>query len=264
MPPTILSGDIYDYPKYYDLIFGSDWREEYDFLKKVFDKHSDRPVKRLFEPACGTGRFFDKFAADGYEISGLDLNDRAVNFCNERLKRKGFPESAYVGDMTDFKVKKKFDAGFNMINSFRHLYPEAMAVKHMECMAEAVYKGGLYVMGLHLNPEDFNLDDYEVEEAWSARRGNLSVNTSMWSISYDKKTRREEIGFAYDIYTPTEHKRIEDTLTFMCYTAKQYLSLLKKVPQWELVETYDFAYDIDDPIKVNKETQDVVYVLKRV
>ncbi len=51
-----VQGDIYDYPVYYDLIFGSDWRAEFDFLTGCFERFAKRPVKRLFEPACGTGR----------------------------------------------------------------------------------------------------------------------------------------------------------------------------------------------------------------
>ena len=36
MPETIV-GDIYDYPKYYDIVYGSDWRAEFDFLEDIFE-----------------------------------------------------------------------------------------------------------------------------------------------------------------------------------------------------------------------------------
>src|SRR6187549_671346 len=51
-----LAKNLYDYPRYYDLVFGSDWKAEYDFLLEVFDKHAAGRVRRVFEPACGTGR----------------------------------------------------------------------------------------------------------------------------------------------------------------------------------------------------------------
>ena len=31
-----IQGHLYDFPKYYDLIFGSDWKAEYDFLLAAF------------------------------------------------------------------------------------------------------------------------------------------------------------------------------------------------------------------------------------
>lgn len=257
-----IQGHLYDFPKYYDLVFGSDWKAEYDFLLASFDRFAKRPVKRVFEPACGTGRLLFKLANAGYEVAGNDLNEKAVAFCNERLKRYGHPETAVVGDMADFRVKKKFDAAFNLINTFRHLKTEKEAVAHLECVAEAISKGGIFLLGLHLNPEDVG-DDYEGDEEWSARRGHLQVNTRMWSIDYNPKTRNERIGFEYEVYTPTRQFRIVDETIFRCYTRRHMNSLLKKVPAWELIETYDFHYDIDDPIQVDGETEDVVYVLRK-
>src|SRR5580698_7772957 len=108
-----ISGHLYDYPKYYDLIFGSDWAAEFKFLEACFAKYSKRPVKRLFEPACGTGRMVIQFAKAGYEIWGNDLNETASKECNARLLRAGYAESAFVGDIADFSVKKKDDAAFN-------------------------------------------------------------------------------------------------------------------------------------------------------
>jgi len=257
-----ISGHLYDYPKYYDLVFGSDWKAEFDFLTACFDKFAKRPVKRVFEPACGTGRLMYKLANAGYEVAGNDLNENAVEFCNKRMNRHGHEGTAVVGDMSDFTVKKKFDAAFNMINSFRHLKTEKEAVGHFQCVADALYKGGIFILGMHLNPEDVG-DDYEAEEEWSARRGNLQVNTRLWSMNYDPKTRTEQIGFQYDVYTPSKQFRIVDQTIFRCYTRKHMQSLIKKVPALELIETYDFHYDIDDPIKVDGETEDVVYILRK-
>src|SRR5262245_31032738 len=96
-----IAGHLYDYPKYYDLIFGSDWAAEVKFLKACFERYQIAPVKRIFEPACGTGRLVIQFAKAGYEISGNDLNEKAVNYCNTRLKRSGFAPTAFVGDMAD-------------------------------------------------------------------------------------------------------------------------------------------------------------------
>ena len=77
---TIIEGHLYDYPKYYDLVYGSDWKAEFEFLSACFGKYGARLIRRLFEPACGTGRLLIKFAEAGYEVSGNDLN-RAAALC---------------------------------------------------------------------------------------------------------------------------------------------------------------------------------------
>jgi len=258
--PEVLNANLYDFPKYYDLIFGSDWKAEFDFLKVCFDKHAKRKVQRLFEPACGTGRLLIKLAEAGFQVGGNDLNPKAVDYCNDRLARNGFDRSAVVGDMADFKLSRKVDAAFNMINSFRHLSNEDAARSHLHCVANALSKGGLYVLGLHLTPT--RADPIE-HESWSARRGNLSVNSYMWTKKRDRRQRDETLGMTFDVYTPTRHFQIEDEMHYRMYTLKQMNELLESAPEFEIAETYDFCYEIDHPIRVNSTTEDVVYVLRK-
>ena len=256
----IIDGQIYDYPQYYDLVFGSDWKPEFDFLRLCFDRHAKRTVRRLFEPACGTGRLLIKFAQAGFDVYGNDLNPRAVQYCNDRFQRRGFPSAAVIGDMADFRLPRKVDAAFNTINSFRHLMTEQAAESHLRSVARCLAKGGLYVLGLHLIPTDGNRVE---EESWLARRGNLAVLSMMWSKRLDLRRRREYLGMTFNVYTLTNHFLIEDEMVYRTYLARQILRLLGKVPELEIVETYDFAYEIDDPITIGSETEDVVYVLRR-
>ena len=78
--------NIYDYPVYYDLIFGSDWTAEYRFLEATFKKHVTGKTKRVLEPACGTGRLLYRMTKGGYSAAGLDLNAKAIDYCNARLR----------------------------------------------------------------------------------------------------------------------------------------------------------------------------------
>lgn len=255
-----IQGNLYDYPKYYDLVYGSDWKAEFDFLEDCFEKHTDIEVSRLFEPACGTGRLLIRFANAGYEVAGNDLNPLAIDYCNERLERAGFAQSAVVGDMCDFRCKKLVDAAFNTINSFRHLATEQQARDHLHCVAAAIRPGGLYVLGLHLTP---TASEPLEEESWSARRGNLAVLSRMWVTERDLKGRQEHVGMSFDVYTPTQQFRIEDEIAFRTYTARQMESLLADITEFEVTAVYDFGYDIEKPIDIGPDTEDVIYILKK-
>ncbi len=256
----IIRGDIYDYPKYYDVLFGSDWKAEFDFLEDCFEMHTRRVVRRLFEPACGTGRLLIKFAHAGYEVAGIDLNGKAVDYCNERLTRKGFPATAVLGDMSNFRVRRKADAAFNTINSFRHLPDKTAAENHLKCTAAALAKGGIYVLGLHLTPQGPPTTE---EECWSAQRGHLMLASRLWSIKVDKKNRREKVGMTVDIYTPTRQFRLADEMIFRTYTAAQFQNLIDRTNVFEVAATYDFAYNTEKTIAVTSKSEDVVYVLRR-
>ncbi|HEX6960786.1 MAG TPA: class I SAM-dependent methyltransferase [Lacipirellula sp.] len=253
-------GHLYDYPKYYDLVYGSDWKAEVDFLEECFARFARGMVKRIFEPACGTGRLMFRMARAEYEVSGLDLNEKAVEFCNRRLERAGFEPSAFVGDMADFSLPRKVDAAFNTINSFRHLSTETQAVGHLQCVANALRKGGIYVLGLHLTP---TVGPPLETESWAARRGNLSVLSRLWVIGRDRRRREERVGMSFDVYTPRKQFRIEDESSFRMYTAEQMEALLRQIPQLELTSVHDFGYDATTPIEIGPQTEDVVYVLRR-
>jgi len=267
MPRTgeLIHDDLYNYPQYYDLVYGSDWKAEFRFLENCFRRYAwgvapRRKVRRIFEPACGTGRLLIKLAQAGYEVSGNDLNEKAVRYCNRRLERHSFPASATVGDMSDFTLQRRVDAAFNMINSFRHLESEAAARSHLQCVAAALRPGGIYVLGLHLTP---TTSDPEDAESWSARRGHLAVISSLQTLERDMRKRRERVGMAYDVYTPTRQFRLAGVLSFRTYTCDQFLALLKKVTALHVVAVHDFRYDIEKPIELDSDVEDAVFVMKK-
>ena len=52
-------------------------------------------------------------------------------------------------------------------------------------------------------------------------------------------------------------------MIYRTYTAAQMERLLKKRSALRVVATYDFLYDIEAPIDVGPESEDVVYVLEK-
>ncbi len=255
-----VEASIYDHPKYYDLVFGADCAAELNFIEACAERYAAIPPQGLFEPACGTGRLLFQLAKRGYRVGGLDLNPQAVAFCNERFARWGLDDRVRVDDMADFRQRRKWDVAFNTINSFRHLDSEAAAHGHLQSMAACIRPGGLYLLGLHLTPTAVAPSE---TESWSARRGHLAINTHMWPRGRDRRKRVERFGIRFDVHTPTRSFRIEDELVLRSYTAAQMRRLLKASPQWDVVETFDFGYDIEQPIEIDGAVEDVVYVLKR-
>ena len=83
------------------------------------------------------------------------------------------------------------------------------------------------------------------------------------SIGVDLKKREERIGMTYDVYTPSKQFRIQDETMFRTYTAKQMQKLFDATPDLELVEIFDFRYDLEWPVETNAGTEDVVYILRK-
>ncbi len=256
----VVDESIYDHPKYYDLVFGADCAAELKFIEGCNQRFMQGEATRFFEPACGTGRLLFRLAKQGYEVGGLDLNPKSIDFCNARMLKHGLEPCGFVADMAKFEVSQPWDLAFNTINSFRHLDSERAARSHLRAMAAAVRVGGLYLLGIHIRPTEANPSE---TESWSARRGNLAVNTHMWTIERDVPGRVERFGIQFDVHTPLKQFRIKDVLVLRSYTDRELRRMIKAAGGWVVEEAYDFTYDIDQPIEVDGTCEDVVYVLRR-
>jgi hypothetical protein len=162
--------------------------------------------------------------------------------------------------MSDFRLKRPVHAAFNLINTVRHLPTEKSMESHLRCMGESLVKGGLYLLGLHLTPTEGPRMD---GEKWTARRGQTTIHSHMWTKELDLKGRNERLGIRFDVRTPSKSFVIEDEMNYRTYTKKQMQRLLAKVGVFEVAETFDFLYELDDPIEVDETSEDVVYVLRK-
>ena len=263
--PKQITGNIYDYPNLYDVLFSDLCRPEIKFLTAVFEHFCHKKVVSCFEPACGSGRLIYQLAKLGFDVAGLDLNPHAITFCNRRLKKHGLPESAIIGNMASFSLAdlgrtKKFDAAFNFVSSFLHLTSETDARQHLHAVADVLKPKGIYLLGIHLKPYG---KQYCAQEQSSLCRGSLSVKSHLESLSQDWKKRIEIIEFRIEAETPKKRYHIVDRFPFRMYTAKQFRDLLTAVDRFDILETYSFDYDISRPAKVVADTEDVVFVLKK-
>jgi len=265
MTPPII-GSIYDYPNLYDVLFSDMCRSEIKFLTSMSERFGNKKEHSVFfEPACGSGRLLYHLGKLGLEAVGLDLNPHSVAFCNRRLRRHGFKESAFIGDMASFSLAdldrtKKFDVAFNFVSSFLHLTTETEARKHLHAVADVLKPKGIYLLGIHLKPEK---KQYCSQEQWNMRRGSLSVTSHLKSLAQDLKKRIEIIEFRIEAETPNKRYHIIDRFPFRIYSAKQFGKLLTAVNQFDVLETYSFDYDISRPVKVTPDTEDVVFVLRK-
>ncbi len=82
-------------------------------------------------------------------------------------------------------------------------------------------------------------------------------------MSIDSKQRVEMVGMMLDVTTPTRKLKLVDEMPFRMYTARQFRQLLARVPELELLETYDFDLDIDAPVEVDGRSEDVIFVLRK-
>jgi 2-polyprenyl-3-methyl-5-hydroxy-6-metoxy-1,4-benzoquinol methylase len=251
----------YNLPTYYDISFSEGMREELDFLKAVFSKYSKGEYARLLEPACGTGRLIIPLARCGFDCTGFDLNDNALKYLQEKLKRNSLRATIFKGDMIDFPAnRKKYDAAYCTVDTFRHLLSESKAIQHMLNVAGVLKKNGIYILGLHLIPEQGVTDKIT---RWTAKRGRLTVKTSIEMLALNKKEQTETLRVVLNPITITGNEKFESIYKLRTYSLKQFQKLVASSKHFEIENVYDHNYDIANPVMLNAKSDYGVFVLRK-
>lgn len=256
----VVEASWYDYPQYYNLAFDGETRPEADFIEAACRKYCRFPVRRLLEPACGSGRLVLELAARGYQAAGFDLSQPSLDYLRRRLRRRGLRATTFRADMADFRLARPVDAAYSTFDGFRHLLTEESARRHLECVAGSLRRGGIYILGFHLLPPDAA---EECTERWTERRGGTRVTVTLRVLSSDRRRRVETLRVSLLVRTATRQLRLRHTFGFRMYTAAQFRRLLAKVPCLELCDVYDFWYEIDHPLKLTDELSDTVFILRK-
>jgi SAM-dependent methyltransferase len=165
---------IYDYPRYYDILFGWDRGREAAFYHSVLASRGVSGNDRVLEVACGTGRVACLLAELGWSVTGLDLRPSMLAFLRQRCAASGLRVETLLGDMTSFRAPSRFAAAYNPLSSFRLLSTDDRAESHLSRMADALRPGAIYVLDLEFlaNEEEPSLT---TDEAWEMTAEGITV-----------------------------------------------------------------------------------------
>ena len=256
----IVQANWYEYPQYYDLAFRSETRTEADFIEAAGRKYATGRLRRLLEPACGTGRLIAELAARGYQLTGFDLSQPSLAYLRRRLARRRLNATVFCADMADFQLDHQVDAAYSTFDSFRHLLTEQAARHHLQCIADCLRPGGIYLLGFHLLPPDAS---DQCTERWTESHGRTRVTVTLRVLATDRRRRLETLRVSLLVRSGQRVVRLRHDFQFRMYTARQFRRLLAHVPSLELCDVYDFWYEIDHPLKLNDEISDTVFVLRK-
>lgn len=252
--------DWYDYPQYFDMVFRDETAMEVAFFEEAFKRFATGKVKRVLEPGCGSGRLVTEMAARGYRVSGIDLSTRSLRYLRNRLARRGLSAKLYETDFTNIDLPDQFDAAFCTFNTFRHLTDEASAVSHLRSVAKHLRPGGLYILGFHIIPLDV---EETCIERWTAKHAQTTVHVTLRVTEFIRRKRIEQIRVTVTAKRPNDTLKLRTEFPLRLYTASQAMKTLNSVPEFEIASIHDFNYEIDEPVELNDESVDTIFILRK-
>lgn len=155
---------------------------------------SKQNVSTVLDLACGTGAQVFWLAESGFEVCGIDINERMLSLAEEKAKAREIKVKLAQGDMRTSQLGQ-FDAVVTIFNAIGHLTQSdfSLALKNIH---KNLQPGGLYIFDI------FNLDYLLHEDNitkltidWQKKSGDI-VNRE---IQYSTIST-EGILASYDIY----------------------------------------------------------------
>ena len=139
--------------QWYDTLYSfKDYEEEAEKLKTLLGEVHPA-AETVLDVACGTAEH-DRYLARHYRVDGLDANPDLLAFAAQKN-----PAGDYVrGDMTDFTLKKQYDAIVCLFSSIGYVKTVDNVVKTLRCFHRHLNEGGVAVVEPWLTPHTWQPD----------------------------------------------------------------------------------------------------------
>ena len=138
---------------------------EAPFYDQVYDRQDDIPLYLeycaktggpVLECCSGTGRLAIQIARAGFDITGLDMNEKMLRVCRSKLLKENQSVRKRVhlvkGDMRNFSMDRKFKLAFIAFASFIQNTSIEDEEKSLRCIANHLEDNGVLILDI-FNPD---------------------------------------------------------------------------------------------------------------
>ena len=138
------------------------WNERYDRDMYIYGKEPAAFLKqkigglkkgKALVLAMGEGRNAVYLAQNGFDVTGVDISDVAIEKCNKLAEERNTTVNAVVADLTDYDMG---EAQFDLITKFYYYEPSIFPQ-----IIDALKPGGMFIL------EQFSMDHLRYRETSS-------------------------------------------------------------------------------------------------
>lgn len=254
---------IYGDPEAYQLAFSyRDFPVEVDAVLSYL-RERGAGVTHVLELAAGPADHALEFARRGIPATALDNSAEMVEFAAARAATQRLPLAALRADMTEFELADEFDLALLMLDSAAHIHDLDAFVGNLRSVGGALRGGGRYVLEM-THPAEFFGAPSRTDDAWSLRKGSLSVNVA-WSPAgpLDPVTQMQSYTAAITIDDgPQRVKTISQTVPQRCWTATEFEAVVRLSGCFEIESRFG-ALDLETPFDHGADSWRMVSVLRK-
>jgi SAM-dependent methyltransferase len=231
----------YTMPELYDIAF--DFRDvprQVDFLLELASEYAGRKIASAIELGCGPAYHTREMARRSLVSDGLDLEPNMVAYTRGLVKTEGLSCEIIEGNMCTFRSGKKYDLVYCLMATFSHLQTNKDIVDNLNCAAEMLTDGGIYIIST-AHPRDFYGDDKPTtKNTWTMTRGDISVETD-WggdNQQFDPLTELDDIVVSFTATTPEGTTQYDFPGTYRRCSIMTFEALVDLSGRFEIVDAY--------------------------
>jgi len=112
-------------------------------LIELVESGKIKPCK-VIDVGCGEGFYSIYLASKGFDVTGIDISEKAINYAKKNAKKEGFDIKFKVMDLNDLSgLKEKFD--FVLEWAILHCVPFEKRKNYVENISNLLNKGAKYL-----------------------------------------------------------------------------------------------------------------------
>jgi ubiquinone/menaquinone biosynthesis C-methylase UbiE len=178
--------ELRDFAEYYDQIYlkMNDYKNEARVVQNIIRRFERKPSGTLLDVGCGTGEHL-KHLSKHFTCTGLDISREMI-----RKARKKVPNARFkVGDMIDFKLRRRFDVITCLFSSIGYVQNFRNLVRTLRNFHNHLADDGMVLVEPWVFRRDFrkgtvSIDTYEDKRTKLVRMGTSRLTKTHWLVYF--------------------------------------------------------------------------------
>jgi SAM-dependent methyltransferase len=191
----------------------------------------------LLDIACGTGTMALRLAAQGYQVTGLDMVPEMIEWAAHKAAVQCVSVTWVVADARTFQLQQQFPFIYMLGNAFQHFLTRADHESLLARIREHLYPEGRFLF-VTRNPSPRNLFEVRYPEPQQYVMDNGTQLISTEQQQYDPITQIQHYTFHNQWLYPSGQQEQKTFRTALRYVFPQEMEALLYYNGFEIVSCY--------------------------
>ncbi len=212
----------------------------------------------LLDLACGTGTMAIRLAAEGYQVTGVDIVPEMIEWASQKAAKQDIAIEWVIADARTFQLQQQYPFIYMLGNAFQHFLTRADQEALLARVLEHLHPEGRFLFGTR-NPSPRNLYEARRPEPQQFTRPDGTKYVATEQQEYDPITQIQHYTFHERWLDPEGHPVEKTARTALRYVFPQEMEALLYYNGFQIRACYGSWQQ--DPLTAT--SREMIYVCQR-